>query len=495
MTTVLDSQISEVAEALSLLDAALSHESSLAAADLLGDRETQDSLVTEFQQASALLQQFEKYCSRIAARISQQCEPGLGIHALNARYGHRNAASLIADLSRSNYAEASRLVNNGIHLLARPIESEPVTTALESGRITPAQAHAILTVIDKAQGRVDSERQQQLSAELVENGENFEVSTLRRLSEQRLLEITSKTPSEREAELRDRRYLTIGSMQDGLYLLRGLLDPESAAFLKAICDDATNPNRLLAHDGDTRIPEQLRLDRVLELLQLGVNAGPNSLYPVAKPAVKVIITAEELGNSEGKAWLEGLEVPLSKQSAERIICENGSQIVTMSSSGVVLNLGREARTFSTQQKQALIVRDGGCLWPECEKPPSWCEAHHILEWEHGGKSDLDNGVLLCRRHHMELHNQGFTIFADRTPNSTGNSPKKWCPKTPGETSGITDPKTSLKTDAKTGLRSNFSYTHSTQKTVYYWLEPPPGHPKYSSKVPMPTKAPWLSSQK
>jgi hypothetical protein len=56
---------------------------------------------------------------------------------------------------------------------------------------------------------------------------------------------------------------------------------------------------------------------------------------------------------------------------------------------------------------------GGCAAPGCDRPPSWCEAHHIVFWARdGGKTDLDDGILLCRHHHLLFHNNGWEIRRD-----------------------------------------------------------------------------------
>ncbi len=76
--------------------------------------------------------------------------------------------------------------------------------------------------------------------------------------------------------------------------------------------------------------------------------------------------------------------------------------------GRALNLGREQRLFSEKQRIALAARDGGCLM--CGRPPSWSEAHHIDHWdEHGGRTDIDDGVLLCRFCHLLVHNRNWRI--------------------------------------------------------------------------------------
>jgi hypothetical protein len=71
-----------------------------------------------------------------------------------------------------------------------------------------------------------------------------------------------------------------------------------------------------------------------------------------------------------------------------------------------LEVGRATRVVSPAQRTALAVRDGGCVFPGCDRPPGWCEAHHLRHWLHGGPTDLDNLALLCWAHHRAVHEGG-----------------------------------------------------------------------------------------
>ena len=81
--------------------------------------------------------------------------------------------------------------------------------------------------------------------------------------------------------------------------------------------------------------------------------------------------------------------------------------------GAVLNMGRRTRLFTRTQRRALVYRDRGCVFPGCDHPARFCDAHHIHPWEHGGLTDLINGVLLCRRHHTLVHH-GWDLTRDPT---------------------------------------------------------------------------------
>jgi hypothetical protein len=74
-----------------------------------------------------------------------------------------------------------------------------------------------------------------------------------------------------------------------------------------------------------------------------------------------------------------------------------------------LDLGRTTRVVSPAQRTALTVRDGGCVFPDCHRPLSWCEAHHLIHWVDGGSTDLINLALVCRAHHRTVHEGGWRL--------------------------------------------------------------------------------------
>jgi hypothetical protein len=74
-----------------------------------------------------------------------------------------------------------------------------------------------------------------------------------------------------------------------------------------------------------------------------------------------------------------------------------------------LDVGRTTRVVSPAQRTALAVRDGGCVFPGCDRPLAWCEAHHLQHWLDGGPTDLDNLALVCRAHHRAVHEGGWQL--------------------------------------------------------------------------------------
>jgi len=101
-----------------------------------------------------------------------------------------------------------------------------------------------------------------------------------------------------------------------------------------------------------------------------------------------------------------------------------SRVLT-DSAGQVIGLQALNDEITTAQRRTLAYRDLGCVARGCTRPPAMCDAHHLIHREHGGTTDLDNLVLLCKRHHVmwhqgrlhlrDLHVPWLTNRADRPP--------------------------------------------------------------------------------
>ena len=98
---------------------------------------------------------------------------------------------------------------------------------------------------------------------------------------------------------------------------------------------------------------------------------------------------------------------LAPETVRRIACDAAIIPAVLGSRGEVLDLGRTARLATPKQLQALWIRDQGCTFPGCSRPPSWCDAHHVWHWCDGGPTDLSNLALLCPRHHTIVHQKGL----------------------------------------------------------------------------------------
>jgi hypothetical protein len=209
---------------------------------------------------------------------------------------------------------------------------------------------------------------------------------------------------------------------------RYIVDPdlESGAYWDALYDKMTSPRRggvrFVDAEGkawadaiakDERTTDQYVHDAITGLLRIGVTADTSQSRRIVgsrQPAVRVLVTAETLATRAGHARIEGSPIPISVNTVERIACESGTIPIQFDEHGNGLDLGREQRLYNTRQRIVLAARDGGCMFGDCDRPPSWCEAHHIEHWKRdNGETNIDLGILLCLYHHMLVHNNGWEI--------------------------------------------------------------------------------------
>jgi hypothetical protein len=147
---------------------------------------------------------------------------------------------------------------------------------------------------------------------------------------------------------------------------------------------------------------QQRLGRALaELLEhLPADRMPQAGGLAA--SVVVTMNLDNLTSGVGTAVLDtGTE--LSASQARRLACNATLLPAVLDGESAILDLGMGQRLFDRHQRLALATRDRGCVWPGCERPPAWCEAHHVTPYSRGGPTDLANGALVCGFHHRLLH--------------------------------------------------------------------------------------------
>jgi hypothetical protein len=221
-----------------------------------------------------------------------------------------------------------------------------------------------------------------------------------------------------------------------MYVLRARLDPEVGALVRRALEaanDALYPrfgpcNPVVSPEDPGLNREQMRADAIGLIAERALQSGLGEAAP-GEPAtggraattghsatigradryqVVVHVDAEALVefSEEGDSMLEGVRrVPAG--TSRRVACDAGRVVMTHGSDGSVLDVGRKTRTVPPAIRRALDHRDGGCRFPGCGL--RFCDAHHIKHWADGGHTRLDNLVLLCRRHHRAVHEEGFRV--------------------------------------------------------------------------------------
>jgi hypothetical protein len=219
------------------------------------------------------------------------------------------------------------------------------------------------------------------------------------------------------------RYLRTYTDEDGMVVVTGRLTPEAGAALRRALDagvealhgpDPDQPSNVApaAATEETSV-EQRRADALGLVAESALAAGLDPGSRGDRYQVVVHVDAEVLaaGGDGGSSWLaDGTYV--SAETSRRLACDSAQVVMRHAADGRVLDVGRRTRAISPGLRRALEHRDGGCRFPGCGL--RLCDAHHVEPWADGGTTSLANTLLLCRRHHRAVHEEGFSV--DLAPN-------------------------------------------------------------------------------
>lgn len=373
----------------------------------------------------------------IAGEIARRSRPELGLSGLAASRGHRTPAELVRATTGGTLRDARTTVEIGTLLVETaqlpepttgevPVPSTPwmaaVAERVAAGSFSPEKAAAIRRGLGEPGVGIDVAALTAAAALLLDEGTRLDVDRLHARARELRDELDTAGVAEREARRREQRSFRLHRHSDGMTRATWLMDPETAAIVTDVVDRATSPKlggprfvreheveRAQRIERDPRTPEQYASDVLVELLRLGHSAEPQLLGGDEPPAVRILVTRDDLASAPGGvAFIDGQTAPVSIATVERHLCASGSQRLEFDGIGRPLDVGRASRLFTRRQRRALAARDGGCMFPGCERPTSWTEAHHIKHWvrDRGG-SDIDDGILLCRHHHRLVHDQGW----------------------------------------------------------------------------------------
>jgi hypothetical protein len=128
----------------------------------------------------------------------------------------------------------------------------------------------------------------------------------------------------------------------------------------------------------------------------------------AGPAAEVAVYMDAADASIA-FWGDG--IPIGDTDRLTLMCDPILRGYVLGLHRTVLDVARDHRLATATQRLAMAMRDGGCVFPGCDAPPSWTDAHHVLHWQHDGPTDLANLASLCRHHHGVSHRNGWTMRA------------------------------------------------------------------------------------
>jgi hypothetical protein len=305
-----------------------------------------------------------------------------------------------------------------------------------------------------AHARVLADGTHQLPTHLTAEAEPVLLEAARRLDPPKLrqavgwlVQVADPDTADMAAERRHaRRGLWLSPTWEGMVAVDGLLEPEAGSTLVAALEPLARP----ANAEDTRSGGHRTADALGELARRALEGGRLPKAGGVRPQLLVTVHFDALlGHPGGLGGDIGWAGPLAPEACRRLACDGAITRVVVSrqpSHGLgghdaadpdlgepaglqerlraamawlppvlggaprqPLDVGRSTRVVQPAQRAALAVRDGGCVFPGCDRPLAWCEAHHLIHWLDGGPTDLANLALVCRAHHRAVHEGGWQL--------------------------------------------------------------------------------------
>ena len=239
-----------------------------------------------------------------------------------------------------------------------------------------------------------------------------------------------RTATEGEKEAAQDRQVKARALGNGLVKLEIVLAADEADLVVRAIDRARvqlTPGRFVSEPQTGPKPRAVRkpavvaaprptaADALVHIARLAlegtqVEAKCVGVGPSVPARGEVVIHVDrDLTSPEGelRACLEdGTQV--SAEALRRVCCDGGLVTAAVDEQGAVLDVGRKTRAIPTAIRRALWMRDSGCRFPGCCNS-RFLHGHHITHWLHGGRTSLDNLVLLCSFHHRQVHEGGFSL--------------------------------------------------------------------------------------
>jgi hypothetical protein len=359
---------------------------------------------------------------------------------LAAETAAKDAAGWLAHHTRTRYADARAELR-----LAEALDRDRprLVAAMREGGATLAQTQVIDRALNALPATLDAQTVAEAEEHLVERAREFGPKELGQIG-RRILDVVAPEVAEAaegarlaelEAHAHDVTRLTMRRLGDGTTRISSVVPDAAATRLATYLEAHANPRRVhagatsgnddspgdgtaTAHDPVARLAYPRRMGEAFVAFLETVDPSHLPIHGGSATTVVVTIPLAALQTELAGAGLVGAGlVPgddltgdrISASQARRLACTAHIIPAVLDGRSVPLDLGRSRRLFTPAQRLAMAVRDQTCRAEGCDIPATWCEAHHLRPWEHGGRTDIDDGVLLCSHHHHRVHDTRYLV--------------------------------------------------------------------------------------
>jgi hypothetical protein len=340
---------------------------------------------------------------------------------LAEEYGASSTAVLLRQLLRLSPRTAKRRVEDAKDVCATVTPTGAVVEpklpeaakAVRAGTLSEEHLGVLRGLLRQLPDAVPTQVRGEVEERLVAEAHRFDPVQLAKLATRIRAHLDPDGILRSEQDNADRMELSFVNDVDGMVLVRGRLSAEAAAIVRSALSPLEKPQ-----PKDPRSAGKRRADALVELARRALNSGTLPTEGGKRPHIGFTVDLDDLRQETGIVDLDWGGT-VSMATARRICCDADIVPIVMKGRSEPLDVGRAQRLVTAPIRNALIARDRGCAMPGCDRPPEWCEAHHIVFWAHHGETRVDNLVLLCSFHHTLVHNKAWIIqLIDGIPHFT-----------------------------------------------------------------------------
>jgi plasmid stabilization system protein ParE len=335
-----------------------------------------------------------------------------------ATYGYGSTLAFLQDLTHLPFAAAKKvlvraLAVNPSHQLdgsVIPARAPLTGTVAADGVIGPGQVDAIVAVMSAIPATATDEDRAGAEKILVDLARDAGPREIRRAGDRLLdtLDPDGRAPKDPNP-LHPARELHFQQHRDGTASLKGHVDPITYAQIRSVIDPLAKPHPATPDERrDTRSLAERQGDALAEASTLAMSSLELPTHGGDRTHIVVTLNYDDLRTGAGAACLD-LAGTITAAEARLLACDAHIIPMVLGSDSEPLDVGRIHRFVTPALRRALTVRDRGCTFPGCPRTAKHTQAHHIIEWAHGGSTSLRNMTLLCARHHRLIHHSDWEV--------------------------------------------------------------------------------------